>query len=383
MSTLQTAADLLSPKLTAIRRELHQHPELSHEEFETTARLRTWLTDANITILPYDLKTGLVAEVRGALPGPIVALRTDIDALPVSEETGLPYASLVPGKMHACWHDFHMTTILGATLLLQERAHELAGTVRILFQPAEESSGGATSLIEAGALNGVSSVFGLHNQPGLPAGYVGIKVGPLMAAVDAITITVHGKGGHAAIPDATVDPIVAGSAIVMALQTAVSRVISPLDPVVVSIGSFQAGTTSNVIPPTATMLGTVRTYSPAVRQRIPEILGRIVTDVAAGYGARAVLNVIPRIPAVSNDAAMCEVMRTAATHLGMTVVEASPTMGGEDFSEYQQVVPGCFIWLGTGCKEQWHHPAFQVDDSVLPKGAALFAQVAIEALARG
>ncbi len=373
-------AEALSERLVAVRRELHRHPELSWEEFETTERLRRWLTEAGIEVLPLPLKTGLVAEVRGAGSGPTIAIRADIDALPVQEETGLPFASEVPGKMHACGHDFHMATVLGAALLLKEMEPELPGTVRFLFQPAEELGQGAQVLIEAGALQGVSAVFGLHNKPDVAAGHVGIKSGPLMAATDMITIRVQGKGGHAAIPDATVDPIVAGSAIVMALQTAVSRRTSPLDPVVVSIASFQAGQAHNVIPPEAVLTGTVRTFTPEVRREVHGLIERIARDVAAGYGASASVEVADGPPAVTNDPAMAEVVRRAAEAVGMPVVEAQPTMGAEDFAEYQQVVPGCFIWLGTGCDHNWHHPKFMVDESVIHRGAALFAQTALEAL---
>lgn len=368
--------------LTSIRRTLHQHPEVSGEEVWTTQQLRYWLTEAGVTILPLPLETGLVAEVRGAQPGPVVAIRSDIDALPIQEETGLAYASTIPGRMHACGHDFHMATVLGAALILQEMRSQLAGTVRFLFQPAEETASGAVKLIAAGALEGVRAVFGLHNKPDLPAGTVGLKHGPLMAAVDTLLITVTGKGGHAAIPDATIDPIVAGSAIVMALQTAVSRNTSPLDSAVVSVGAFQAGTASNVIPPEAKLLGTLRTFSPAVRQAMRPLLERIVTQVAAGYGASATIAFIEGTPAVNNDAAMTELVRGVAGALGMPVVEAQPTMGGEDFAEYQQVVPGCFLWMGTGCPQNWHHPKFTVDESVIPQGAALFAAAALEALKR-
>ncbi|MDF2628658.1 MAG: hydrolase [Symbiobacteriaceae bacterium] len=378
---LSLAADL-TPRLIEMRRTLHRHPEVSGEEYWTTQQLKLWLTEAGIAVLDLPLATGLVAEIRGAQPGPVVALRADIDALPVAEETGLQYASEVPGKMHACGHDFHMATMLGAALVLKAMEGELTGTVRVLFQAAEETASGAAALIRAGALEGVTAVLGAHNKPDLASGHVGIKVGPLMAAVDTIAIHVEGKGGHGAIPDLTVDPVVAGSAIVMALQTAVSRNTSPLEPAVVSICTFQAGSGAhNVIPPSATLLGTVRTFNPAVRARMPELLERIVTEVAAGYGARATLRLMPGgTPAVMNDAGMADLMRQAAEAVGMPVSEAVPTMGGEDFAEYQQVVPGCFVWLGTGCPESWHHPRFVVDESVISKGAALFAQAAVLAL---
>lgn len=377
---IRTLAGELDSHLVRVRRELHRHPELSSEEYWTTERLTTWLSEAGLAILDLKLKTGVVAEVRGAKPGPVVAIRSDIDALPVQEETGAPFASEIPGRMHACGHDFHMATVLGAALILQRLAPQLEGTVRFLFQPAEETSNGALQLINAGAMEGVSRVFGLHNKPDLPPGTVGIKHGPLMAAVDSLTIEVNGKGGHAAIPDAVVDPVVAGSAIVMALQTAVSRIVSPLQSVVVSVSAFQAGAAHNVIPPSARLLGTLRTFDPDLRQRMPDILGRIIRDVAAGYGCTATLTIDQGTPAVTNDPGAAELMRHAAQTLGMAVVDAVPTMGGEDFAEYQRLAPGCFIWLGTGCPENWHHPRFTVDERVIHLGAALFAQVALNAL---
>lgn len=370
----------LSPRLIEIRRELHRYPELSGAEVRTSTRLREWLAEAGIAVLPLDLPTGVVAEIKGALPGPTIALRSDIDALPVQEETGLPFASTIPGRMHACGHDFHMATILGAAMILQQLAPSLHGTVRLLFQPAEEIAMGANTLIRAGAMAGVQAVFGLHNKPDVPSGHVGIKSGPLMAAADTITIRVAGKGGHAAIPDQTIDPVVAGSAIVMALQTAVSRFTSPLDPVVVTIAAFHAGSAHNVIPPSATLEGTVRTFRADVRARVLETVQRLVADVAAGYGAQASLEVAAGTHPVDNDPAMADLMRRAAAEVGLPVVEAIPTMGGEDFAEYQQLVPGCFVWMGTGCVENWHHPRFMVDEAVIPKGAALFAHTAMLAL---
>jgi N-acetylcysteine deacetylase len=371
-----------APRMVEMRRVLHRHPEVSGEEYWTTQQLKQWLTEAGIAVLDLPLTTGLVAEIRGAKPGPTVALRADIDALPVAEATGLPYASEIPGKMHACGHDFHMATMLGAALVLKQMEGDLAGTVRVLFQAAEETASGAVELIRAGALEGVTAVLGAHNKPDLASGHVGIKVGPLMAAVDTIRVDVEGKGGHGAIPNLTIDPVVAGSAIVMALQTAVSRNVSPLEPAVVSICTFQAGSGAhNVIPPSATLLGTVRTFNPAVRAQMPALLERIVTEVAAGYGAKATFSLMPGgTPAVMNDAGMADLMRRAAEAVGMPVAEAVPTMGGEDFAEYQQVVPGCFVWLGTGCPESWHHPQFVVDEAVIERGAALFAQAAVLAL---
>lgn len=379
-SSFREQADASEPQLVAMRRELHQYPELSNEEYETTARIRTWLMEAGIRLLDLNLPTGVLAEVKGAHPGPVIMLRADIDALPVKEETGLPFASTIPGKMHACGHDFHTSSMIGAAKLLQDHANELHGTVRILFQPAEEQAVGAQAVIEAGALDGVSAILGMHNKPELPVGTVGIRTGPLMASVDRFEIHVVGKGGHAGIPEATVDPVVVSSAIVTALQTVISRNVSPHDTAVVSVCKLQAGSSWNVIPDTAVLEGTVRTFQPEARRNIPEHMKRTVEGIAASYGAEAKLNWIPMLPAVNNDSAMAEIMQKAAEAQGLQVVEAVPTMGGEDFALYQEQLPGCFIWMGTGGTEQWHHPRFTLNEDALSVSAAFFAEAAVQAL---
>ncbi|WP_088833795.1 amidohydrolase [Paenibacillus tyrfis] len=375
-------AEELKPELVRLRRELHRHPELSMQEVETTRKIREALSGAGIRLLPLDLPVGVLAEVEGAEPGPTVALRADIDALPVTEETGLPFASEIPGKMHACGHDFHTAAIVGAALLLKRHAGEFKGTVRLLFQPAEEKGIGAKAMIGAGALEGVQAIFGMHNKPELLVGTVGLAPGPLMASVDGFKLTVTGKGGHAAIPDAAIDPIVAASAIVGGLQTAISRSISPLDSAVVSVCSFHAGSTWNVIPDEAVLDGTVRTFRPEVRQKLPDLLGRIASGIAAGYGAEARLTWFAGIPSVTNDSEAVEIARGAAQALNLQVTEARRSTGGEDFAHYQEQVPGCFLWMGTSGTEEWHHPKFTLNEDALVPGAALFALTAVHALDR-
>ena len=380
IEALKREAEELKPGLVAMRRELHMHPELSNEEFETTRRIRGWLEEAGLTTRTLGLPTGLVIDIEGGAPGPTVALRADIDALPVAEETGLPFASRVPGKMHACGHDFHTASMIGAALLLHRRRERLKGRVRMLFQPAEEIAAGARMMIEAGALEGVDAIFGMHNKPELPVGTVGIRAGALMASVDRFLIRVTGKGGHGAIPDAAVDPIVAASAVVGALQTVVSRNISPLDSAVVSVCRFHAGATWNVIPDHAELEGTVRTFDAEVRRRMPERIRRAAEGVAAGFGASADLVWTEGQNFVNNDPAMAELMARAAEELGLEVVEARVTTAGEDFSMYQEHVPGCFIWMGTSGTEEWHHPKFTLNEDALPVSAALFAHAAELAL---
>lgn len=375
--TLRKEAEELLPTLVGIRRELHRHPELSMKEFETTRKIREFLTDKGISLLPLDLPVGVLAEVVGAEPGPTIALRADIDALPVKEETGLPFASTIEGRMHACGHDFHTAAILGAAVLLQKNASQLKGRVRFLFQPGEENGKGAKALIEAGALTGVQAIFGMHNKPELPVGTIGLSEGPLMASVDGFRITIAGKGGHAAIPDSAIDPIIAASAIVGGLQTAISRNISPFDSAVVSVCSFHSGTTWNVIPDQAVLEGTVRTFAPHVRKKLPELIERISSGIAAGYGAESFVEWFTGIPTVTNERVTAGIFRQAAEALKLSIVEARPSGGGEDFARYQERVPGCFIWMGTSGTEEWHHPKFTVNEEALVPSAALFALTAI------
>lgn len=284
------SAEGIEQKLVDIRRHLHQYPELSHEEFETTAYIRRRLEEEEIRIATqFDLKTGLIAEVGGLHGGPVIALRADIDALPIQEETGLPYASKTPGNMHACGHDFHTAAILGAAFLLKEKEHELLGTIRFVFQPAEEKAAGARKVLQSGALDGVRAIYGMHNKPDLPVGTIGIRPGPLMAAADGFLVELEGIGSHAAVPEASVDPIVAAAQLVTALQSIVSRNVSPLESAVISVTRLNSGTAWNVIPETAVLDGTVRTFDEKVRNRVVERFGEIVNGVAAAYGTKASL----------------------------------------------------------------------------------------------
>ncbi|BBI32283.1 amidohydrolase [Cohnella abietis] len=367
-------------QLVAFRRHLHANPELSHEEFETTSTIRTWLTEAGIRIAEYPLKTGVIAEVGGLQEGPIIAIRADIDALPIHEETGLAFASRVPGKMHACGHDLHTAIVLGAAILLKRREHELKGTVRFIFQPAEEKAKGASLVINSGALEGVKAVFGLHNKPNLPVGTIGIKPGPIMAAADGFIVEVEGRGTHAAVPEAGIDPIVTSAHIITALQSIVSRNVSALDSAVVSVTRLNSGTAWNVIADKAVFDGTLRTFDEGVRFRVRERFEQIVVGVGQALGAEANVKWLEGPPAVVNDSRWAEQATRTAESIGLQVVEPTPSSAGEDFAFYLQETPGSFFFLGTSGPQEWHHPAFDVDERALPIGASFFASLAVDAL---
>ncbi|MCU4999587.1 amidohydrolase [Bacillus tropicus] len=370
----------LTETLISIRRNLHEHPELSYEEFETTKAIKNWLEEENITIINSNLETGVIAEVSGNRNGPLIAIRADIDALPIQEETNLPYASKIHGKMHACGHDFHTAAIIGAAYLLKEKESSLSGTVRFIFQPAEESSNGACKVIEAGHLHGVQAIFGMHNKPDLPVGTIGIKDGPLMAGVDRFEIEIHGVGTHAAVPDAGVDPIVASSQIVMALQTIVSRNISSSHNAVVSVTNIHSGNTWNVIPEKATLEGTVRTFQTETREKIPALMKRIIQGVSDALGVKTEFRFYAGPPAVHNDTSLTNLSTQVAETMNLNIISPTPSMAGEDFSFYQQEIPGSFVFMGTSGTHEWHHPAFTVDERALPISAAYFALLAERAL---
>ncbi|HDR6314287.1 TPA: M20 peptidase aminoacylase family protein [Bacillus thuringiensis] len=370
----------LTEMLISIRRNLHEHPELSYEEFETTKTIKNWLEEKNITIINSSLETGVIAEISGNNSGPIIAIRADIDALPIQEETNLPYASKIPGKMHACGHDFHTAAIIGAAYLLKEKESSLSGTVRFIFQPAEESSNGACKVIEAGHLHGVQAIFGMHNKPDLPVGTIGIKDGPLMAGVDRFEIEIHGVGTHAAVPDAGVDPIVASSQIVMALQTIVSRNISSSHNTVVSVTNIHSGNTWNVIPEKATLEGTVRTFQTETREKIPALMKRIIQGVSDALGVKTEFRFYAGPPAVHNDTSLTNLSSQVAEKMNLNIISPTPSMAGEDFSFYQKEIPGSFVFMGTSGTHEWHHPAFTVDEQALPISAEYFALLAEKAL---
>jgi len=282
--------------------------------------------------------------------------------------------------MHACGHDFHTAAIIGAAYLLKEKESSLNGTIRFIFQPAEESSNGACKVIEAGHLQDVQAIFGMHNKPDLPVGTIGIKDGPLMAGVDRFEIEIHGVGTHAAVPDAGVDPIVASSQIVMALQTIVSRNISSSHNAVVSVTNIHSGNTWNVIPEKATLEGTVRTFQAETREKIPALMERIIKGVSDALGVKTKFRFYPGPPAVHNDKTLTNLSIQIAEQMNLNVISPTPSMAGEDFSFYQQKTPGSFVFMGTSGTHEWHHPSFTVDEKALPISAEYFSLLAEEAI---
>ena len=362
--------------LTALFEWFHSHPELAYEERETTAKIRDVLEDAGIPILDSGLETGLIAVIEGGQPGPVIGLRADIDALPVQEESGLPYASCHPGRMHACGHDFHTVMLLGTALLLKEKQADLPGTVKLIFQPAEEIDSGARRVIATGLLDDCALFLAGHSYPQFEAGTLGVKEGPVMAAVDRFEVIVRGRGCHAGQPAKGVDPIVVQAAVVESLQTVVSRNMDPFTPRVVSITRVEAGTTWNVIPETARLEGTVRTLNADQRALAEERFRSLVTGIAAAYGAEAEIRWTHGSGAVINDEKLCILARETAREMGLAVARQEDTMGGEDFSCYLEKRPGLFVRVGTGGSYPGHHPKFTVDPAALEPAARFFAMLA-------
>lgn len=372
----------LAQFIQAFRRDLHQHPELSNQEVETTGKIRAVLEKEGIRILELPLKTGLIAEVGGRQEGPLVVIRSDIDALPIEEESGVEYTSSRAGVMHACGHDFHASAALGAAILLKKVEAELKGVVRILFQAAEETGLGAPTVIATGALDNAAAIFGIHNDPTLPVGVVGGKDGALTAGVDRFEIKIAAKGCHAAKPHEGNDPIVILGQLIGAVQTIISRTVPSDNNAVVSITQVHSGSTWNVIPDTAYVEGTVRTFSQAARELVEQRLRQIVAGIASTFGADIEFIWHAGPPSVVNTPEWVEFALRVADEEGFEArrVEASPI--GEDFAFYQQKLPGTFMMVGSGGPYALHHPKFRVDDRALFPTAHYLYQMAKQSLER-
>jgi amidohydrolase len=361
-------------RATAIRREIHRHPELGFEEHNTQAIVERELDALGIEHRRA-AQTGVVGVVRGALPGHVSGLRADMDALPITEDSGEPCTSEIAGKMHACGHDSHTAMLLGAARVLQESRATLHGAVVLLFQPAEEGPGGAKPMLDEGALDDpkVEAVTMLHVDSRLATGTIGITPGPVNAAADEFHLTIRGKGGHGAYPHKAVDVIPCAAATILALQNIAARETDPLAPIVVTVGTIEGGYRNNVIADRVTMTGTLRTHDSAVREAATAKLRRIVDGVAAAYGARAQLEMLLGYPAVVNDAALAESFTQYMREHGLQVERPAPTMGGEDFAYFAQRVPGVLVRLGiyneaVGSVHSGHSPQFRLDEGAIPTG---------------
>ena len=383
------ATQLIDPqlfqRLVSLRRDLHQHPELSWQETRTADRVCQFLEEMNIRFERGVAGTGVIAEIPGKSAAPYVALRADMDALPITEETELPYASEHDGVMHACGHDGHTSMLLGAAKLLAEDA-PLAAPVRLIFQPAEETGKGARAMMEAGALEDVAVIFGGHVDRHFSVGTIAITEGPVNASSDRFTISITGKGGHAARPHETIDAVVVGSLMVMSLQTIVSREVNPAHPSVVTVGRFDAGTASNVIAGRAFLEGSIRSQDQDVRESLHRSIERMATSIGQLHGAHVEVTIEVGTPAVHNPADCTQLARQAAAQvLGENNVVRMETanMGGEDFGYYLEKIPGCYVRFGTAREgvEQFpaHSSKFDFDEAGIAVGAAYFHAIAKKA----
>ena len=372
----------LSEQMRAWRHDFHRHPETAFEEVRTAKVIAGLLSDFGLKVETGIAKTGVVATLSTG-NGPSVALRADMDALNMSEQTGAAYCSSHDGKMHACGHDGHSAMLLGAAKYLSVHKN-FNGTVHFIFQPAEENEGGGRLMVEEGLFERfpADAVYGLHNWPKLPLGQVGVKAGPIMASCDRFELTIVGKGGHGAMPNQCVDPIVVAAQVVSTLQTIPSRMVHPCEPVVVSVTQIAAGDTWNVIPATAVLRGTTRSFDSEIQALIEPMIKRIADGVCAANGARAELSYVKGYPATVNHAAETEkAAAVAASLVGESNIKRDllPSMGAEDFSYMLEKRPGAYIWLGTARTQAdnptLHHPAYDFNDDALALGASYWVKL--------
>jgi amidohydrolase len=388
---LSDCIETILPEVTAFRRELHAHPELSFKEYETSKRIRNRLAGLPaLQVLPPLIETDVVAILNPDKAGPCIALRADIDALPIEEETGVAHKSTSPGVMHACGHDGHTATLLGTALALSRVADRVPGKVKFIFQPAEEDGAGGCVLCQRGVLESpkVDAAIALHAWPFEPVGNIAIRTGWAMAASSPFTITVQGQGSHGAYPHRSIDPIVTSAHIITALQTIVSRTVDPQDPVVVTIGQLLAGTAENIIPPKATMLGTMRYTRTELGPQLRERLSRIVEHTAQAHGATATVTFIEGYPPMFNDEALSElIVQTGRDLFGPdhAVTKLAVSMGVEDFAYYAQKVPAAMFRLGvrepsSDTCPALHHPGFDFHDGALEVGIRMFCELTMRFL---
>ena len=385
MPIVNRIADLHA-EITAWRRDMHAYPELQYDVHRTAAsvvdKLKSFGCDDVVAGIG---RTGVVGVIRGRKGGgKVVGLRADMDALPLEEETGLPYKSTVPGKMHACGHDGHTAMLLGAARYLAE-TRNFAGTAVVIFQPAEEGGAGGKAMVDEGLMErfGIGEIYGMHNYPGMPVGQFGIRAGAMMAATDSLIIDVEGVGGHAARPHLAVDAVLVAAQIINNIQSIVSRNVDPLKSAVVSICMVQAGNAENVIPPSVQLRGTARSLAPEVRDLLEKRLHDMVEGTAAAYGAKAKLSYRRNYPVLVNHERETEFAASVARQIvGDAHVDTAlpPMMGGEDFSFMLNERPGAFIWVGNGDSAGLHHPAYNFNDEVIPIGTSYWVKLVETAL---
>jgi amidohydrolase len=370
--------------LKSIKSDLHMHPELSMEEYRTTKIVCNYLSSLGIEVMDLGLETGVIGVLHGKNKGPIVGLRADIDALPITESPNDTNISKEDGKMHACGHDVHSASLIGAAMLLCELREKMKGSVVFVFQPAEETVLGAKLLIKAGLFERIKidAMFGLHVRPDIDIGRIGIKAGPVMSAKDSFSITILGKGGHGSAPQKTADPIVAGAALITTIQSIISRNIDPMEAAVISVCTLHAGTADNIIPDKLVMQGSIRSFSESIRDLMMHRLADITLDVSKAYGCVAELKMIPGTPMLVNDPKLMELATKSAIQvLGKAcLVEQERDMCSDDFAEYANLIPAFFYFVGVGSQERQfyplHNPRFSADERAPVIGATLLANAA-------
>jgi amidohydrolase len=380
LSRIKDIAEKLGPRLIEIRRHIHSHPELSGQEHKTAAYVAGVLSSCGMVVQEAVGKTGLIGELVGLTDDRLVAIRTDMDALPITERTNLEFASCHPGIMHACGHDVHTTVGLGTAMVLSQLGEVFPGNTRFIFQAAEEIAQGAKWMVQDGAMNDVSAIFSLHVFPSIPAGSIGIRYGALTAAADDLEIFITGESGHGARPHEAVDAIWIASQIITTLQQAISRTQNPLRPLVLTIGQISGGRAPNVIADQVRLAGTVRSLHPETHANLPEWLEKIVASICNTYGARYEVNYRRGVPSVQNDLALTQLLEESAREAwGSDRVQILPeaSMGAEDFSVYLQDAPGSMFRLGVGFPDKpnypLHHPQFEVDESAIVTGVVTLA----------
>ncbi|MBS9395388.1 MAG: amidohydrolase [Dolichospermum sp. LBC05a] len=385
LNRLKDLTTNIAPRLVEIRRHIHAHPELSGQEYQTAAFVAGVLSANGLHVEEGIGKTGVIGELQGTQPSDrILAIRTDMDALPIQERTSLEYASRIEGVMHACGHDIHTTVGLGTAMVLSQIAPELGGKVRFLFQPAEEIAQGANWMVQDGVMNNVAAILGLHVFPSIPAGSVGIRYGALTAAADNLEIIIMGESGHGARPHEAIDAIWIAAQVITSLQQAISRTQNPLRPVVLSIGQINGGRAPNVIADKVQLLGTVRSLHPETRDKLPRWIENIVANVCNSFNAKYQVNYHQGVPSVQNDNALTQLLQSSAEEAwsnDRVQILPEPSLGAEDFSVYLEHAPGSMFRLGVGYEERiinhpLHHPQFEVDESAIITGVVTLAYAA-------